>query len=704
MKLEKMVALCGCLSMLGSLMSPITVEAEHVELETVFYQELQTGEFSLEAEKENDTGDNTESSTENGQETLPEEGETSEAIGGEYGSSTEVSESESNKDDSEQETETETGNETDPEQGTENVSEEITEEAIEQTTEKTTEDVTEGGTEETEGSTELESEADAESEVSTETTTEISMETEKGAETEAQVKTEEPAEEPTVPIGYGYEKFSDYFWDPSWYISPDFRFTQVNKKCAIVESEQDLECVYDSASLEGNVVGYIPYFGLVFILEEGEEWTYIESGMVRGFIRTSSLKVGDYANLMLQSLGEYNFKFGISEVAPYENQAFTYTHTTTKDVIATKQYGIALFSCEVYEYPENTSRAIGKAVSGDLMYILEIAENGWYYVESGDVRGFVEPRLLASGGQAESYVEKKQQGDTKLQLVTELVDPLENESLYYSLKSVHVAGSTVGTDIAETAMEFVGKLRYVWGGNSLIYGADCSGFVQAVFDSYGVVLPRTAEAQGVNGNEVASIQEARAGDVVYYASGPHVGIYVGNGMVVQCAGNAGNTASNPGKGVTLSTVDYMPITSIRRYLIETEDMTGANGKRLDLTDYSQEQLELIWAIVAQEDNGSYEGALAVISSAMNRTESAVWKAEGDNALSQLVAPGQFCYSIDNFWRSRLNGNVPGYVKAAVHDCLKKGIRNHTYTCFRSRPGAQTGSKAVQIGGNWYFGT
>ena len=113
-------------------------------------------------------------------------------------------------------------------------------------------------------------------------------------------------------------------------------------------------------------------------------------------------------------------------------------------------------------------------------------------------------------------------------------------------------------------------------------------------------------------------------------------------------------------------------------------------------------MELIWAIVAQEDNGSYAGALAVISTAMNRVESPKWSYEGSNALAQLKAPGQFCYSNDNYWRARLGGNVPQYVKQAVYDCLKKGVRNHTHTSFRSHYGSNTPG-AVQIGGgNWYF--
>ncbi|MBR0138025.1 MAG: C40 family peptidase, partial [Erysipelotrichaceae bacterium] len=128
--------------------------------------------------------------------------------------------------------------------------------------------------------------------------------------------------------------------------------------------------------------------------------------------------------------------------------------------------------------------------------------------------------------------------------------------------------------------------------------------------------------------ETEENEEALPGDVVYYASGPHVGIYLGNGKVVQCAGREYNTAANPGKGPTVSSVNYMPVTSIRRYLIvKTGDVDGGMYRK-DLTPYSTEQMEVIWAVVAQEDNGSYEGALAVISSAMNRTESAAWCYEG----------------------------------------------------------------------------
>ena len=98
--------------------------------------------------------------------------------------------------------------------------------------------------------------------------------------------------------------------------------------------------------------------------------------------------------------------------------------------------------------------------------------------------------------------------------------------------------------------------------------------------------------------------------------------------------------------------------------------------------------------------GNYEGALAVITSAANRCHSSRWKSYGSTILEQLTAPSQYCYSIDNYWRKYLGGNVPDNVKQAVADGLN-GKTNHSYTCFRSTSGGDP--TRVNIGGNWYFG-
>ncbi len=113
--------------------------------------------------------------------------------------------------------------------------------------------------------------------------------------------------------------------------------------------------------------------------------------------------------------------------------------------------------------------------------------------------------------------------------------------------------------------------------------------------------------------------------------------------------------------------------------------------------YSESELDLLCAITAQECSSSYEGALAVITCACNRAESSKWRYNGTDPLSQYKARGQFCYSIDNYWRRRLNGNYASYVKRAVIDALN-GKRNHNYLSFRAAGYAN----GVNIGGNVYF--
>lgn len=113
--------------------------------------------------------------------------------------------------------------------------------------------------------------------------------------------------------------------------------------------------------------------------------------------------------------------------------------------------------------------------------------------------------------------------------------------------------------------------------------------------------------------------------------------------------------------------------------------------------YSASELDLLCAITAQECCSSYNGALAVITCAANRAESKRWRANGTDPLSQYKARGQFCYSIDNHWKKRLNGNYPSYVKQAVIDALN-GKRNHNYLSFRAAGYA----RGVNIGGNVYF--
>ena len=566
----------------------------------------------------------------------------------------------------------------------------------------------------TESETETEqisqTEPDSESERVSET------ETEEIPESESETGSEEEETESESETEALYSEDSYYYngsyWDPSWYFKRDFRFSRVNKQYALAQGSRSNR-IYEKPDQKSTIVGEVPFYGLVYVLKSVGGWSYVESGDVRGFIPSSDLQMGSDTTQMVELIGENGFETATPDVEIADNSAFTFTQTTTQDVIADKDSALVLNEGDILEYPKDNARAVGEVKSGSLVYVLAKARNedGWYYVESGDVRGFFKASDLfyGFGSSVTDILSDMDNGNTESDsglLADQIIDPEDNRSLYYSLKSTKMAADEVGEEIAEYAASFTGKLPYIYGGTSLSYGADCSGFVQSVFASFGISLPRTAQEQGASGEVVPSVDDAQPGDVVYWGSGPHVGIYLGDGKVVECAGHSYNTSANPGTGPEIQNINYMPVTSIRRYIIlqDGSDGIAQTGARTDSTEYSQKQLELIWAIVAQEDNGSYQGALAVISSAMNRTESSRWGFEGGNALSQLTAQGQYCYSMDSYWRPRLGGNVPDYVKQAVYDCLKRGIRNHSYTSFRSTKGKTTGANAVQIGGNWFFGT
>ncbi len=113
----------------------------------------------------------------------------------------------------------------------------------------------------------------------------------------------------------------------------------------------------------------------------------------------------------------------------------------------------------------------------------------------------------------------------------------------------------LGYQIAEYAYSFVGWLPYVWGGESLEYGADCCGFTQAIYRAFGIEIPRTVEEQAYTGYSV-SIEDALPGDIVIYYG--HVGLYAGDGMVIH--------APYPGTCVSYESVYDQEISDIRRVL------------------------------------------------------------------------------------------------------------------------------------------
>ena len=100
-----------------------------------------------------------------------------------------------------------------------------------------------------------------------------------------------------------------------------------------------------------------------------------------------------------------------------------------------------------------------------------------------------------------------------------------------------LSGEALGRKIVEYADQFIG-CPYVWGGNSLTNGCDCSHFVHLVLLNCGAYSGgyMTSGYWPYAGQPVNSLAEARAGDIVCYSG--HVGIYDGAGLIVEARGSA----------------------------------------------------------------------------------------------------------------------------------------------------------------------
>ncbi len=247
--------------------------------------------------------------------------------------------------------------------------------------------------------------------------------------------------------------------------------------------------------------------------------------------------------------------------------------------------------------PDESGKLVGKLPKNAACEIIS-TENGWAYIKSGKVEGYVKEEYLITGFEAKMRGEElasatavstadalniREEPSTEAEIVTqvaagevldivEILDDgwirvyLDDEEVYVSSDYVEVKSelntavtltellygqgvSDIRVDLCQYAKQFLGN-PYVWGGTSLTNGADCSGFVLSVFAKYGVSLPRTSREQATRGTKIDADQ-LKPGDLVFYAKGGtinHVAIYIGSGQVIH--------ASSPKTGIKISSYNY----------------------------------------------------------------------------------------------------------------------------------------------------
>ncbi len=216
--------------------------------------------------------------------------------------------------------------------------------------------------------------------------------------------------------------------------------------------------------------------------------------------------------------------------------------------------------------PTKESEYVGKLYPG---YAAKITGpvGEWTAVESGDVTGYVKTEYILTGAEAQMYAENlvteaQQEGKEEEEAFTyavsrkseeaQMTQEVQENIQQTETTEVSAQPASNGQAIVDYACQFIGN-PYVWGGTSLTDGADCSGFVQSVFAHFGISLPRTTYDQ-INAGVEVSYDQAMPGDLICYDG--HIGIYIGNGQIVN--------AQNPEQGIGISPATYTTILSVRR--------------------------------------------------------------------------------------------------------------------------------------------
>ena len=262
-----------------------------------------------------------------------------------------------------------------------------------------------------------------------------------------------------------------------------------------------------------NIVGKFPGYAGCNILGEEDGWYKIQSGPVTGYVRKDLIATGDTAqNLAVQ-------------------------HAQVMAIVNTE-------SLNVRSEASTDSKAWTAVTSGQRYNVLNQLD-GWVQLEldAGDDDGEDQGAFVSTR-------------DSNVTVQYALQEAIE----YYPAVEAANAAMAFRNKIVNFACQFVGN-RYVWGGTSLTHGCDCSGFTQSVLKNFGISVPRVSRDQARSGSKVTSAN-MRPGDLIFYAnrSGTinHVGMYIGNGQVV----NAASTRS----GIRIYRWNYRTPVAIRNVI------------------------------------------------------------------------------------------------------------------------------------------
>lgn len=313
------------------------------------------------------------------------------------------------------------------------------------------------------------------------------------------------------------------------------------------------------------------------------------------------LEVSAAGNVSIQEVTSYGGASALFSMAFSEEECLAAAESAQGAFWGYTNLGIAKVesgNLNVRETPGTDGKLVGKMPKDSACEILEMTDNGWAKITSGDVNGYVSMDYLYTGADAvmraselinmvaivnTASLKVRDEPSTDSAVLTQVpkgeeLDVLEvlegwvmvsidGDEAYVSADYVTVEEklktaitmselrygqgvSDLRVDIVEYAKQFLGN-RYVYGGTSLTNGIDCSGFTMAVYKHFGITLSHHSGTQAKEGTKITADQ-LQPGDLIFYADSSgkinHVAMYIGGGQVIH--------ASDPKSGIKISNYKY----------------------------------------------------------------------------------------------------------------------------------------------------
>lgn len=276
-------------------------------------------------------------------------------------------------------------------------------------------------------------------------------------------------------------------------------FGYTNLGLALVDGNLNIR---EEASTDSKVVGKMTNHAACEILGESNGFYKIKTGNAEGYVYKEFIVTGEAALKIAQTVARH-------------------MATVTTETL------------RVREYATTDSQIVSTVSKDEELYIIEELD-GWLKVELDNFTGYISSEYVTTAVSLKT-------GNTMKEL------------------NYGDGISDTRVDLVNFALQFVGN-PYVWGGESLTNGVDCSGFTMKVYERYGIYLPHYSASQPSYGVKI-SRSELKPGDLIFYSSSSridHVAIYIGNGQVVH--------AANQRDGIKISNAFYQEPVCYVRYL------------------------------------------------------------------------------------------------------------------------------------------